>query len=73
MTERERNLIREAIACTRHELGDRVAPPGPQDAWRGGPRRAEVVQLSEAQEIRAYVRAAIARNHKAMRKFGKAA
>lgn len=56
MTNREWNLVKEAVACTRHQLGDRVAP-GSQDAhrWPAGPSGPGVTD-GEAAEIRSYVR-----------------
>jgi hypothetical protein len=53
-TEREKNLIREAVARTRHELGDRAAAPGGQD-WQRVPGPGTVT-AQEGREIRDYVR-----------------
>jgi hypothetical protein len=53
MTEHERKLVKEAIARTRNELGDRGAAPGAQDSWRTGPGR---VGTDDANEIRDLVR-----------------
>ena len=71
MTNREWNLIKEAVARTRCELDNRV-PPGSQDAWRND-FRGEGVKLHEATQIRAYVRAAIDGDMSEMRRIGKAA
>jgi hypothetical protein len=52
-TEREINLVREAVARTRYELGDRAAAPGSQDWQRQGQYK---VTPEEGREIRDYVR-----------------
>lgn len=71
MTTREWNLIKETVAQTRCELGNRV-PPGPQDAWRNNFQN-EGVKTSEASQIRVYVRAAINGDIAKMRRIGKPA
>lgn len=53
MTKREMNLVKEAIARTRYELGNRKAAPGSQDSHWAGPDR---INSADAHEIRDYVR-----------------
>lgn len=67
MTKRERDLVREAVARTRHEMGGRAAP-GP-DSWRtsSGGR----VTLDDAAEITEYVRASLRADFRTMRRFGR--
>lgn len=67
MTKREHDLIKEAVARTRFELGWKAQPPGP-DSWRAG--HGGSVTVDEARAITAYVRAARDGDLKAMRRFG---
>jgi hypothetical protein len=67
MTNREWNLVKEAIARTRYELGNRVAP-GPQDGWRNN-HDGDGVTPSDATLIRQYSRAAVYGDHSAMRRI----
>jgi hypothetical protein len=70
MNTREWNLVKEAVARTRYELGNRQSPPGP-DAWRNG-YSGDNVTSDDAKSIRLYIRAAVEGNFKEMRRVGKA-
>ena len=53
MTARETKLVQWAIAQTRHELGDRVAPGSPDVQWSFGP---DGVKAADVKAIRRLAR-----------------
>lgn len=65
MTHHEKKLVKEAIARTRYELGDRKSSPGMQDWCRQGPGR---VTPDEARWIRDAVRDRVGKDEKSRQK-----
>ena len=70
LTRREWNVAKYVATQLRHEIGDRAQPPGPSGSYCRGH---EKVTTAEGRELREYVRAALAEDRAAMRRYGRAA